>query len=277
MQCCKGSLLHSLPCSGHLRATASDTCALVSRGEHRRELVGTNSVENNPIFTDGDFGQSDGISCPSHPWPYPRVTVHRGSPLPQSPNPKRPSSLGTLTICWPRASNPIDEKGHFRASQVPPINPLLDSLSSLSCLCNCPILLEKVSLAQPVISLSMTLLRSRHPFPWVWIIHCESLPAGSFAPALTAHYCWTSLKCSPCTLPAPSALFTGPLLLLPGASFSGHMMYLALVCVSPGTPSPPSGHFLSVPPQHEHIPLFIRNNGFCFSSGYENKSFRVNS
>lgn len=69
----------------------------LGRGEHQRELVGTNSAENNPTFTDGDFGQSDGISCPSRPWPYPRVTVHRGSPLPQSPNPKRPGSLGTLT------------------------------------------------------------------------------------------------------------------------------------------------------------------------------------
>lgn len=183
----------------------------LGQGEHQRELVGTNSVENNPTFTDGDFGQSDEISCPSHPWPYPWVTVHSGSPLPQSPDPKRPGSLGTLTTCWPKASNPIDEKGHFRASQVPRIYPLLDSLSSLSYLCNCPIFLEKVSLAQPVISLSMTLLRPRHPFPWVWIIHCESLPAGSFNPALAAHYCWTSLKCSLCTLPATSALFTGPL------------------------------------------------------------------
>lgn len=73
-------------------------------------------------------------------------------------------------------------------------------------------------------------------------------------------------------LPPLATLFTGPLLLLPGArlSRSPHLPNAGLFL--PRQTLSPSGHLLSVPLVHEHIFLLIRNSRSCFSSGHENKS-----
>lgn len=145
-------------------------------------------------------------------------------------------------------------KGHFRALSAPSL-PTVRFFILPFLPVQLPYFLEKLSLAQAVISLSMTLLGPR----------AHSLGSKSLTCPL--------LLDKPQTQPTRHCPFH-PLRSLARSSCCralgspGHRCAQGL----PRHTVPRKSHLLSVPPVHEHIHLSIRNNGFCFSPGYENKS-----